>query len=175
MGESFQLIYSNEDDRAYGLAGMAIAIASLDALDKIAEVSIDSEGPMVEFLGSYYYAGSPSVSPKATWNNLIRNFHLTTTMAVGNVLARSVVRLGSEIPADAIATLRDIVEAEGRDTCSLEEEETNALFDRVLMQTRRIFYNPRMHPAVRDLATVISRRRRLSGLELSEQLAMLQL
>lgn len=37
------LEYSNEDDRAYGLAGMAISLAALDAIDRIAEVNLDGK------------------------------------------------------------------------------------------------------------------------------------
>lgn len=175
MKEIFQLRYSNEDDRAYGLAGMAVAIASLDALDQIAEIVLDSEGPMVEFMGNYYYSGSPYVSPKATWNNMLRNYHLTASMAVVNVMARTMVRLGEDIPSEVMRTLRDTVESEGRDTCSLEDDEASAMFERVLHQSRRLFCNPRLYPVVRELASVISRRRRMSGIELSEQLALLQI
>ena len=55
MDESLTLHYSNEDDRAYGLAGMAISLAALDAIDRISSVSLDAEGPMVTFSHSYYY------------------------------------------------------------------------------------------------------------------------
>ena len=47
--EPFNLTYLNEDDRAYGLAGMAISLAAFDAIDRVASVSLDSEGPMVNF------------------------------------------------------------------------------------------------------------------------------
>ena len=33
------LTYLNEDDKAYGLAGMAISLAALDAIDRVAGVS----------------------------------------------------------------------------------------------------------------------------------------
>ena len=62
---TFNLTYQNEDDRAYGLAGMAISLAALDALDNVVFVSLDSDGPMVHFTHSYYLCGSPVLSPKA--------------------------------------------------------------------------------------------------------------
>ena len=67
--QTLTLAYLNEDDRAYGLAGMMISLASLRAIDRVAEVSLDSEGPMVEFSHEYYFPGSPSISPKSTWDN----------------------------------------------------------------------------------------------------------
>lgn len=96
--DNLTLSYRNEDDRAYGLAGMAISLAALDAIDRVAAVSLDSDGPMVSFSHEYYFSGSPSVSPKATWSNLLHNFYITSAMVVSNVMARSMVRLGREVP-----------------------------------------------------------------------------
>lgn len=175
MSESFKMRYSNEDDRAYGLAGMAISIASLDALDRITEIFLDSEGPMVSFTNDYYFSSSPSISPKAVWSNLLQNFHLTTSMVMSNIMARSLIRLGQEADKAIFDELRDLVRVEGKETCSLEEEEADAIFDKVFRQTHRLFCNPRLHPAVSELAGVISRRRKLSVLELAEELQLLRL
>jgi hypothetical protein len=60
------LQYKDEEDRAYGLAGMAISLAALDAIDNVTSVSIDTEGPMVTFSEEFYFSGSPTVSPKVT-------------------------------------------------------------------------------------------------------------
>ncbi len=46
--QQLTLKYQNEDDKAYGLAGMAIALAALDALDRVAGVSLDAHGPKVK-------------------------------------------------------------------------------------------------------------------------------
>lgn len=171
----FQLAYSNEDDRAYGLAGMAISMASLDALDRITEVFLDAEGPMVSFANTYYYSAAPSVSPKVVWDNLLSNFQLTTSLVLGNVMARSLVRLGMEADEETLEKVRDLVREEGRDVCSLDEEESDAVFDKVLRHSLRLFHNPRLHPAVKELVGVISRRRRLSVLELAEELERLRI
>lgn len=172
---TFSIKYDNEDDRAYGLAGMAVTIASLDAIDRIAEVSLDADGPMVSFSNDYYFSGSPSISPKVAWENLLRNFHLTASMAIGNLMARALVRLGHPVPHDVMSQLRDVVVLEGTESCSLEEDEVDTLINRATIRANRIFANPRLHPAVRQLAAVIACRRRLSGRELQEQLAILQL
>ncbi len=172
--EDINIYYENEDDRAFGLAGMAVTIASLDAIDRIAEIWLDSDGPMISFSNDYYFSGSPSISPRVAWENLINNFNLTASMAVGNVMARSLVRLGREIPSEVMDTLRRTVIEEGMNSCALEEDEVNALLSRSLMRANRIFRNPRLHPAVKALAGVISRRRRLSGHELEDELNLLQ-
>lgn len=169
------LKYSNEDDRAYGLAGMTISLASLDAIDRIVEISIDGDGPMITFSQEYYYSLSPAVSPKSVWENLIRNYHITSSMVLANVMSRSLVRLGEEVPKDVMQRIYDEIEAEGEETCGLEKDEVKTFYQGLLSRTRRIFANPRLHPAIEDLARTISRRRRLSGLEIRDELNFLQL
>ena len=173
--QQFSLSYKNEDDRAYGLAGMMVALASLDAIDRVATVSLDSTGPMVEFSHAYYFSGSPSISPKSTWDNLVSNFHLTTSMVVGNILARSLVRLKEEAPEEVMKEVYSQVEEEGIDTCSLEKDEVENLYDHALNQAMRIFRNPRLHPAIDEFARVISLKRSLSGREIIDELHLLQL
>ena len=175
MNEKFEFAYRNEDDKAYGLAGMAISIASLDALDRITEIDLEADGPMITFSNHYYYSTSPSVSPKAVWNNLLRNLHLTTALVMGNVMARSVVRMGMPPIPVVFDEIKNIVREEGREICSLDEEEADILFDKVLRHSLRLFNNPRLHPAVTELARVISRRRRLGVLELAEELELLRI
>ena len=165
----------NEDDRAYGLAGMMVALANLDAIDRVANVSIDADGPMVEFSHAYYFSGSPSISPKSTWDNLVSNFHITTSMVVGNILARSLVRLKEEAPQDVLKEVFDQVEEEGRETCALEEDEIERLYDHALSRAMRIFRNPRVHPAIDEFARIISLKRSLTGREIFDELHLLQL
>ena len=169
------LNYSNEDDRAYGLAGMTISLADLDAIDRIVGISLDADGPMVDFSYEYYFSASPAVSPKAVWDNMLRNYHLTASMVISNVLARSVIRLGEEVPSELMQSLYDEIEAEGRDTMGLEPDEVKTIYNRILARNRRIFNNPRLRPAITELAGIISRRRALSGGELRDELNYLQL
>lgn len=169
------LAYINEDDRAYGLAGMAISLAALDAIDRIADISLDADGPMVSFSHEYYFSGSPSVSPKSTWNNLIRNFYITSSMVMSNVMARSLVRMGEDVPEELWDSIRREVRAEGIDTCSLDEDEVDRLFDRSAAGMRRIFGNRRLYPAIEQFARTLARRRTLSGGEIYDELRALRL
>lgn len=169
------LSYTNEDDRAYGLAGMALSLASLNAIDRIVELSLDSDGPMVEFSSEYYFPGSPAISPKSTWENLMRNFHITAAMVISNVMSRSLVRLHEDIPDTLLKEIYEEILNEGCETCGLEEDEVKSLYDKTFARQIRIFGNPRLRPAVEELAHIISRKRRLSGMELRDELAFLQL
>lgn len=173
--ENLTLAYLNEDDRAYGLAGMAIALAALDAIDRVADVSLDADGPMVSFSHEYYFCGSPSISPKASWNNLLHNFYITSAMAISNLMARSYVRMHQDIPSALLAELRGEMVREGEDTCSLDEDEIDRIYNRSFTGMRRIFANPRLHPAIDEFADTISRRRHLSGTEIYDELRILRL
>lgn len=169
------LEYLNEDDKAYGLAGMAISLAALDAIDRVASVSLDTDGPMVSFAHQYYFSGSPSISPKTTWDNLLHNFYITSAMVISNVMARSLVRMGSDVPSDILDTIhREIIE-EGQETCSLEEDEAETLYNKTRTYMGRIFRNPRLHPAIDDFARTLSRRRTLSGNEILDELRTLSI
>lgn len=172
---SLTLSYSNEDDRAYGLAGMTITLADLDAIDRVVEVSLDSDGPMVDFSQDYYFSVSPVVSPKAVWDNLLRNYHITASMVVSNILARSLIRLREETPADIMNVIYNEIETEGIETVGLEPDEIKVIYNKILSRNRRIFNNPRLRPAISELASVISRKRTLTGSELRDELHLLQL
>lgn len=173
--QKLSLSYLNEDDRAYGLAGMLVALANLDAIDRVAAVSLDAQGPMVEFSHAYYFSGNPSISPKATWDNLVNNFHITTSMVVGNILARSLVRLKEDAPDDIMQEIYSQVEEEGKETCDLESDEVENLYEHVLARSMRVFRNPRLHTAIDEFARIISLKRSLSGREVMDELHLLQL
>ncbi len=173
--EIFTLSYLNEDDKAYGLAGMAISLAALDAMDRVAEVSLDNAGPMVTFSNQYYFSGSPSISPKATWDNLLHNYYVTSAMVISNVMARSLVRLRRDVPSDVMKKIHEEIADEGRDVCSLEDDEIETIYDKTRSYMGRIFRNPRLHPAIEDFARTLSRRRSLSGNEIIDELRALSL
>lgn len=169
------LIYLNEDDKAFGLAGMAISLAALDAIDRVALISLDSDGPMVSFSHEYYFSGSPSISPKSTWNNLVKNFYITSTMVISNIMARSLVRMGEEIPQNILDSVKHEMQTEGLDSCSLDADEVERLYARSLSGMRRIFGNRRLYPAIEQFARTLSRRRTLSGSEIYDELRALRL
>lgn len=169
------LEYSDEKDRAYGLAGMAISLAALDAFDRIEKINIDGEPSMVEFSNEYYFSGSPSISPKTTWDNMVQNFHITASMAISNIMSRAMVRMHREIPTDVLGAIHTAILNEGRDSCGLEDDEVDALFNRALTYSRRIFSDTRLHPAIEEFAHVLTKKRILSGNEIHNELQHLQL
>lgn len=171
----FEFIYSDEEDKAYGLAGMAISLASLDALDRVAEVSLDAGGPMISFAHVYFHSFSPVVSPKAVWGHLLSNFQVTASAVMANIMARTIVRRGTAAGSEVFDAVRALAREEGGEVCGLDPDESDAVFDKVMHHNLRIFTNQRVHPAVRSLAALFMERRRLSVGDLAEALDMLSI
>lgn len=169
------LAYRSEEDRCYGLAGMTIALASLDAIDKVVRVSVDEAGPMVLFSNEFFWGSSQSASPKAQWQTLMQNYRITASLAMCNVLARCLVRERGADPTDMLSALYPAIESEGKRHCDLEDDEIQQIYESILHRARRIFGNVRLHPIVEELARIISRRRTLSGREIAEELHYLRL
>lgn len=166
-----KLSYKNEDDRAYGLSGMALALASMDALDRVAEISLDSDGPMVAFSNDFFYMGVQAASPKAVRQKLMENFQLTSVLAVSNVLARCLVRDRLPKADQMLAPIKKAISDEGRDELGLDDDEIDRLYAGVLAYSRRIFENRRIHPLIKEFAELLRSRRSLSGREIAEMLS----
>lgn len=167
--------YRNEADRCYALAGMAISLASLDALETVASVSIDYPGPMVRFTGEFYYGGSPSVSPKAAWRRLFESYRLTSSLAVANVLARCLMRDGGSDPSDMLDRVSETIRLEGSEACGLEDDEVEAFLANIISRSRRIFANSRLITPLEALADLFRDRRELSGRTLAEEMHLLRI
>lgn len=170
-----RLQYQNEDDRAYGLAGMAIALAAMDALGWVADMDLDARGPMVEFSHAFYFSTSPSVSPKAVWRRSVENFKITSMMVMANVMSRYYVRMSQSIPPEILGYVRDAMTEEGAVTCSLEADEVTQLFNLAMRDCHRIFSNPRLSPRITEFAGTLGRLRHMSALEVADELHRLQL
>ncbi len=176
MQKAEKLAYINEEDRCYGLAGMAISLAALDEIDQVISFSLDEKEVMVRFSHQYYYPGYSNTSPKATWNNLIHNFQITSAMAVSNLMSRHLIhRKSLRLSSDLIDALYERILEEGLQTCGLEEDEIRTLFDKTMRYSQRIFSNPRIYPLIEEFANIISRRRTLTSSETIAELRALQL
>lgn len=170
-----ELQYKNEEDKCYGLAGMAITLAALDAIDRVVAISLDTDDLMVDFVNEYYFEGSPIVSAKTSWNHILENFHITSAMMISNLFSRRMIYEKKDVEKEMLEFLYDTILAEGRESCSLEDDEVRELFNKTLTYSRRIFANRRIYPMVDKFAQVISKRRTLTGSEVREELRYLQL
>lgn len=164
MSSSPSLSYSGADDRALGAAGMTVAGVVCDADAFILAVNLDAPTPadIIEFSDSFFTAGLWAKSPAAAWQQTLGAYRALVTMAAGNVLARNILGRHKAIPASLRHALRSAVGADGHDTCQLDDDEIDAIFDRTFDYLERVFSHPRVGSLTLALADRLSSARRLA-------------
>ncbi|MDE5687377.1 MAG: hypothetical protein K2I18_01970 [Paramuribaculum sp.] len=170
------LSYRNEDDRCYGVTGMAVGILVFNGEDMLSSVCLDAEPhSMIEMEDMFYFNGNPGLSAKSAWNRIKANFDLSVAMLISNMMCRSMVLDHETIAPDKRKIVHDIVAEEGKETCGLDDDEINKIFDKEYTILFRVFNHQGVHSVVHDFADTLKRRRRMSRLEILEQLRALSL
>lgn len=168
------LSYRHDDDRCYGATGMAIGLFFFDGEDFLEEINVDADShEVVTLSNSFYFAGSPSVSAKTSWNKLLNSFNLMTAMVISNALCRSLVLDGMPVRFEIKQSLHDVIAEEATQTCSLDFDELERLFDKNYNTLHRVFNHQGVQSIARDLATHLKHARRLSRGEVLEILQAL--
>ncbi|MDE7237214.1 MAG: hypothetical protein K2N66_05250, partial [Paramuribaculum sp.] len=105
------LAYNDEADRAYGAAGMTVAIVVCNAEDLLVGVNLDADEPseMMELSDDYYYAGSNAKSVRASWQQTLSAYRAGLVMAAGNVIARSMAGNNKPVSAGMRRDLREAI------------------------------------------------------------------
>lgn len=171
-----QFKYNDENDRSYGAAGMAIGLVVFDGEDMISTISLDRDpGNMVEMTGEFYFNGNPGISPKAAWNQLLKNYNLSVVMMMSNILCRNRVLRLTRVNDDMKKSIHDAVAEEGHNVCSLENDEIDRLFDKNFNYLDRVFSHRGVQSVAHDFAALLKSRRILSRAEIVEQLRALNM
>ncbi len=168
--------YIDENDRSYGAAGMAIGLVIYDGEDMLASISIDGDpNDMVRLTPDFYFAGNPGVSAKTAWNQILKNYNIGTSMLMANLLCRHLVHNRRSLPDELRDTLHSIVAEEGRESCSLDDDEIDRLFNKNFSYLQRVFTHHGVQSVAHDFASVLLSRRTLSRHDVLEQLAALRM
>lgn len=171
-----KLSYKDERDRCYGATGMAIAVVIFDGEDMVRGVNLDAAPEdMMEFTSDYYYSGNPRVSATTSWKAIVRNFNLAMGVSLANILCRRMVMEGRAAEQELIDELRSLALAEGTETCALEPDEAGHLFDKNRAYLQRVFSHRGVHSVAHEFAERLAADRRLSRLEMLEQLRSLSM
>lgn len=171
-----KLQYIDENDKCYGITGMAIGVTIFDADEIISAISLDSEsGETIEFSPGYYFNGNPRLSAKVSWNHILKHFEVSMGMLLGNVLCRSHVLNSMSFDNDTRKQLLELIEEEGRETCMLEDDEIESLFNRHYNYLSQVFNHMGVQRVARDFAETLKQCRRMSRGEMAEKLRALQM
>lgn len=174
------LKYTDETDRCFGAAGMAISLIVYDGEEMMAGFSIDPEdnapaSRTIILSPEFYFSGSPTVSASSAWHRILKNYSLALAMAVGNVMCRHLVGHRTPLPAAITDSLRELALAEGADSCQLDADEAEAIFNKTSSHLSRVFAHRGVQSVAHDFASALQSRRSLSRLEALELLQALRM
>lgn len=167
--------YTDEDDKCYGLSGMVISLNVLDSDDMLREISIEADhGESISFTPDFFFCSNPRYSAKIAWNEMLKQYQLLTGLVVGNIMCRYTVQRHKPLSSSLIDDMKALIQEEGKETCSLEDDEIDMIFDKTLSFMRSVYANPQVHAIACGIADAIKQRRTMSGSEVLEEMQMLR-
>lgn len=170
------LKYKDDTDRSYGATGMAIGLVIFDGEEMLASINIDGDpNDMVAMSPDFYFAGNPGVSAKTAWNQMLKNYNLGIGMLMSNLLCRHLVSERQALPDSLRSYLYNIAVEEGREACSLDDDEIDRLFEKNINYLTRVFSHRGVQSVAHDFAATLLSRRSLSRLDVLEQLESLRM
>ena len=173
---SSKLRYTDEKDKSYGLAGMAISMFVLDGEEYLNGMSIDAPvGEGVDLSQDFYFIGNPRLSAKIAWNEILKHFQLSAGMVISNVMCRNYVQHRRKLNSELVDALKAFVREEAKENCSLDEDESDAIFEKSLNYFDRLFSYARVHEIANDFASAIVAQSSMTVQEILEQLRNLSM
>lgn len=166
--------YSSEDDKCYGIAGMAVGMVVWDCENLMTSISVDAPADeSIEFVPEFYYSANQNLSAKAVWNKTLERYQLYMGVLICNVMCRNIVLNRSFVGEKVKKQLYSCLEEEGKDSCSLESDEIKRLFDKNYDYVYRIFSHHGVQEIVHDFVRRLKEQRRLSRAEVVDGLRAL--
>lgn len=168
--------YRSEEDKCYGVAGMAIGLSIFDAEDLLSEVNIDADGmDCVRFAPDFYYTGSPRVPASKSWHHIYAHYQVSMGLAIANALCRKMVLDHGVLDRKRREELLDAAVADGLALCQLDRDEVEPMFDKSYSYLMRVFGNRDIQRVIYDFAAQLRQRRSLTRSEVAELLQELNL
>ena len=168
--------YSDEDDKCYGVTGMAFGLTIWNAEDAFTHISIDADGlDSITFTSDYYFSGNPAISAKESWQIVLEHYKVIMGILIANIMCRKVVREHVGIDNALRRKILDMLMEEGKSTCQLDEDEIEALFNKSFNYLMQLFSNNQIKRLSHDFAREIKARRIMSNHEVAESLRLLRM
>lgn len=165
------LKYKDENDRSLGLAGAAIAMVIWDGEDTLVGINLDSHpGEGLEMTPDNGLNGNVRLTARLAWDMMVKQLELTSAMIMGNILCRSYIGQGRQPSSSARATLRAILRDEAITACSLEDDEFDHMYSRLLDLQSQIFAHAEVAAMARTLAEDLRTHRHLTATEVLDHL-----
>ncbi|MBR1727796.1 MAG: hypothetical protein IJ724_14370 [Muribaculaceae bacterium] len=168
--------YRNEEDKCYGVAGMAIGLNIFDADDLLTEVTLDADsGEYLRFVPDYYFTGSPRVPASKSWHHIYTHYQVSMGLAIANAMCSKMVLDHGVLDRQRRDELLDAAVADGQALCQLDRDEVEPLFDKSYSYLMRVFGNHEIQGAITAFVKQLQQRRTLTRGEVAELLQELNL
>lgn len=164
--------YTDISDKCYGMAGRAITLRVLDNNYMIHHITIDNndEEEAMTFTPDFFFCANPRYSAKITWNEMLKQYQMLVGLVVGDIMCRTRVRARRPVDVGVVDDIRRLVEDEGRDACSLDDDEIDTVFNKTFRYLDRVFCDSRVQQMADIFADTLQRRRSLAGDEIADML-----
>lgn len=159
--------YKSETDRSYGIAGMALVMNIWDQESMLRCISLDGDSD-IEFAPEFFYCTNQNFSAKTAYADMLRQYQMLSGLVISNILCRYRVNRCVNLTAEEISTLHSYLCDEGADICSLDTDESSAMFKKIYSYLAEAYSTSRIHYAARHIANELVGRRYLSGVEVDE-------
>lgn len=171
MGSSLK--YADMTDKAYGLAGMAIALMAWNAEEWLEGIILDADPEEALVMTPYYYTCcAPQIRTKSVWDVSFKRFQLEAAMTIANVTCRTMVYLCQE-PCKLDDRIKCLLVDEGAILCGLEEDEIESICNKNFAYSLKLFGNTRVHIAVQKLANELIAKRSMNANEVFNSIGSL--
>lgn len=168
------LKYSDENDRAVGLSGMAVAMYAFDGQRYLSALSLDSAtGEGVELTPEFEMVSNPRMSAKIVWRGMLNAFELTSAMLIANAMCRAYIGHSRGMDGDSMRTLKNLCYTRGRDMCQLDEDEVERIYSNIYHQLDGLFTHATVAGVTRTMSSRLVDARRLGYGEIMDILSVL--
>lgn len=166
--------YKDEKDKCYGVVGMAIGLNIWDAEDLYSGIDIDAQGyDCIHFTYDYYFSGSPSISPKSSWQHQLKIYKIMLGITLSNVMCRSIVGEHAKVANSDRSQLLHLFSEQGKEDFSLTSNECEVLFDKTYNYLQRLYTHPQVQEMVDDFANKLSAQHSMTSCEVADALEIL--
>lgn len=156
--------YRDELDKCYGIAGMSVALAILDAENMLIGVTLDGDGlDCINMVPQYYAVGNPLLTPSSVWQDVFQRFQITLGMTIADTMCRKMVLDKGVVDKKLRKSLLDAACEEGKTSCQLEGDEVEHIFDKYFQYMLQTFKNRDVHTAISSMVDKLQAQRSLSG------------
>ncbi|MDE7125356.1 MAG: hypothetical protein K2O12_02615 [Muribaculaceae bacterium] len=170
------LKYIDEEDKAYGLAGMSVAAVIWDEIEAISSISLDDEDESsLEFASDYVYSAPAGISVKNVWQHAFMHYRLCVRLLLSNVACRTMVRQRTDVPDKTVRMMKSMISEEGQRQCSLENDEAEMVFKKNYNDVCRIFNHSAVRQIADEFVADLKECRRMTAADIIDRLGRLRM